>query len=526
MKNIIFILLISLPLIWPLTLRGHLDNDDGVWAMVRQAEMHREMKDLQFPPRWAGYLNHGYGYPLFLFAYPLPYLIGEVFMIAGVGPINTVKLLFGLSAFLSLVTMYIFAKSIWGEKGAFLSTVLYAYGPYRLTNLYQRGNLGELWAFVFFPLLLYLYKQLIATPSRSLFLITSIVTALFLLNHNASVVLFAPILATWIGWQLASVKFERRRLITTLLTGIAGLSLSSWFWVPAVVEKKYVALSISPLTYKPHHFLDWSHLLLSKIHENTSLILSLGNLHLVIVFIALLVAYRVRTRVSQTLFFLFVSVISIGMVFPISEPIWNLPLLKEIDFPWRMLGITLFGLSVVGGQVSLIFRNKYLIALLAGILIVVSMPRIMDAKRIERTDAFYETNDATTTSADELQPIWVQEKPQNRQSSIFFLPTVAEGAVITDNSNRLEFRLTTIESQPIILNRVYFPGWTLRANGKDIAISENRGLISFASLPGTNIYDLRFEKTMIRSFADLLSLSGITVLGFIWIFSKKLRLFS
>ena len=33
--------------------------------------MVRELKEAQFPPTWAGYLNHGYGYPLLLFTYPL-----------------------------------------------------------------------------------------------------------------------------------------------------------------------------------------------------------------------------------------------------------------------------------------------------------------------------------------------------------------------------------------------------------------------------------------------------------------------
>ena len=70
----------SVPLILPYFKSGFFPTHDGEWAVVRLAEMYREIKDFQFPARFSGYLNFEYGYPLFNFAYPMPYYFGLIFI--------------------------------------------------------------------------------------------------------------------------------------------------------------------------------------------------------------------------------------------------------------------------------------------------------------------------------------------------------------------------------------------------------------------------------------------------------------
>ena len=151
----ILLLIICLPLIIPFLKPGLPKTHDGIWAVIRLAEMHREVREGQIPPRWAGFLNHGYGYPLFLFTYPLPYYAGEILHAAGFGVVDAMKILFILTIAGSALTFYIFARSVWGIWGALLSTTLYLYAPYRLVNLYTRGSIGELAAGVFFPWLFF-----------------------------------------------------------------------------------------------------------------------------------------------------------------------------------------------------------------------------------------------------------------------------------------------------------------------------------------------------------------------------------
>ena len=73
---IVFSLIFSIPLLLPYFHSGFFPTHDGEWSVVRLTDMYRELKDLQFPARYSGNLNFGYGYPLFEFAYPLPYYLG------------------------------------------------------------------------------------------------------------------------------------------------------------------------------------------------------------------------------------------------------------------------------------------------------------------------------------------------------------------------------------------------------------------------------------------------------------------
>ena len=88
-----FSIIISIPLLIPYLHSGYFPTHDGEWAVVRLSDMFREVRDFQFPPRYSGNLNFGYGYPLFNFAYPFPYYIGIVIHMLGFGFVDTIKII-------------------------------------------------------------------------------------------------------------------------------------------------------------------------------------------------------------------------------------------------------------------------------------------------------------------------------------------------------------------------------------------------------------------------------------------------
>src|SRR5258708_2602213 len=108
----IFILLlvsffVSVPLIVPYLHSGYFPTHDGEWAVVRLGDMYRELKDLQFPARYSGNLNFGYGYPLFEFAYPLPYYLGFFIHLFHISFVNSMKILFVLTVPFSFFGMFL-----------------------------------------------------------------------------------------------------------------------------------------------------------------------------------------------------------------------------------------------------------------------------------------------------------------------------------------------------------------------------------------------------------------------------------
>lgn len=191
-----FSLLISLPVILPYFHQGYFPTHDGEWAVVRLSEMFRELKDFQFPPRHSTYLNFGYGYPLFNFAYPLPYYLGIFLYLLKFGFVGSVKILFALSVPFSAFFMFFASREFWKSSLAgVVSAILYVYLPYRMVDLYIRGSIGESLAFVLFPFIFFLVIKLINSPYSKVFIVTaSLSYACLILTHNIMAVLFSFLL--------------------------------------------------------------------------------------------------------------------------------------------------------------------------------------------------------------------------------------------------------------------------------------------------------------------------------------------
>ena len=65
---------------------------DGLVHLPRIAAYYKALSDGQIPIRWAGDLNYGYGMPLFNFMYQVPYLIASIFVMLGLGLVNSFKI--------------------------------------------------------------------------------------------------------------------------------------------------------------------------------------------------------------------------------------------------------------------------------------------------------------------------------------------------------------------------------------------------------------------------------------------------
>src|SRR5574338_839363 len=75
---------------------GYFNMHDDL-QMMRQLEMEKCFLDGQIPCGWVPDMGYGYGYPLFNYYPPFPYLIGEMFRIFTIPFTLTVKLTFALS---------------------------------------------------------------------------------------------------------------------------------------------------------------------------------------------------------------------------------------------------------------------------------------------------------------------------------------------------------------------------------------------------------------------------------------------
>src|SRR3989344_1819223 len=99
---------------------GYFNMHDDL-QMMRQLQMEKCFLDFQIPCRWVPDMGYGFGYPLFNFYPPLPYLVGQGIRLIGFSFTGAVKILFISSFVVSGITMYLLAKEFFGRLAGAVS---------------------------------------------------------------------------------------------------------------------------------------------------------------------------------------------------------------------------------------------------------------------------------------------------------------------------------------------------------------------------------------------------------------------
>jgi hypothetical protein len=535
MKKILFILifsfLISVPVILPFFHSGYFPTHDGEWAVVRLGDMFRTLRDFQIPVRYSGELNFGYGYPLFNFAYPLPYYLGMIPYFLGAGFIGSIKILFAASVCLSAFFMYLASRALWKNDWAgIISAILYVYFPYRMVDLYVRGSIGESIALALFPLLLYLAVKL--TIKSSYLLIGGIVisVAALVMTHNIMTVLFLPLYVTFI---VVRAIVENKKAIKSFLLSIAlGFGLSAFFWIPAILEKGNILLSRIPIADRNLYFVTFKQLIFPSwgygvptVSDGFSYQLGLVHLTLFIFIVLSLLLLLIKDKYlkgSQEKSAFLLTVIATFYIFLLFKPsdfLWkNLPLLLEINYPWIILGILGFLISLLAGYLCKQIVGRYVLIVLGVIAIVLVYPYAKPERYIDNPDSYYLTNSATTTSSDELMPLWVREIPSQR---VVKKVEIISGSAIVEslsfNSKKINFSINALTDSKIKINTIYYPGWKIYVDKVNVGVSygNKQGVMEISISAGKHVVQAKFEETPMRLMADIISLASFATLVFL-----------
>src|SRR3972149_5598738 len=153
-KYYFLIILVSLLAVWPFFRKGYFESHDGEWMIIRFSAFHQTLRSGQFPVRFVDRLNNNYGYPVLNFLYPLPFYLAEIPKVLGFSFVDSIKIIFVVSTVTSSLAMFWTLTQIFTKWAAFTGGIVYLFIPYRFVDLYVRGSLGEIIAFVFPPLIL------------------------------------------------------------------------------------------------------------------------------------------------------------------------------------------------------------------------------------------------------------------------------------------------------------------------------------------------------------------------------------
>lgn len=517
-----FFLIISLPSIRNFFNVGFFPTQDGDNLLIRFADFHRAILDFHFPPRWAGYLNHTFGYPVFIFLYPGLLYLWEGIKLLGFDLLTSVKISLIFSIFLSGFFMFLFLKEIFGKLPALLGGIFYVYNPYRFVNIYFRGSFGEALGLLFVPLIFWSIFKFFKEFKKVYLLLASLSLASLVTLHNVLALIFLPLIALFFIVLVIQGKKKKKGFLTFFCFLSLALSLSAFFWLPAIFERKYTVFDQVAVSQFSSYFLDPSRLFF--FHKGwEQLPLQIGLFHFLAGCLSIFLLFFIKDKKLKiiSLFASLTFFLSLFLMLNLSTFFWNfLKIEKFIQFPWRLLSLNSFASSFLVCLPLFLFNKtlKFPFFLIFSLAVFLNCrDYLKPVGFLFRDDNFYLTNDATTTSSNEYLPIWVKDTPRKAPEKKIEIKGQGTVEIKTYKTHKRIFTVKTEEPATVQVNTLYFPGWNLKVNGQTTKIDyiDNNGLLVFNVPKGTSEIVLNFRETPLRLISDIISFGSMVAIIFL-----------
>lgn len=535
---------------------GFYTSHDGRHQVVRLAHFQQGLLDGQFPVRWAGSAFNGYGYPLFIFTYRLPFWIAEFWYKVSNSLTESIKFTFILTYILSGFSMYWFANTIWKNRlGSFLAAILYLWAPYRFVDIYVRAALGEAVTFVFIPLFFLgtYYLKINNKKGIPYFFLSIFALAGILLSHSMTLWLWSIPLGLWIIFNLYLVKNKKDYFQKLFLIFITTLLLTSYYWLPAFFEKQFTKFTSSINDYYKSHFVTFSQLLYSKWGygfsmggtKNDGMSFQIGiaqwfvYLSAILSLIFILIKNKLRkivhffpsllssNKVTFIWLFYFMTIFLLAIYFMLERANWYYVLINKVmpvDIPWRFLGVTVFAISALAGGIISIIKNNLVKGIFIVLILILAFYGNRNHLNVNQytyySDSEYWQDQETSNEYNDYAPKWFINQNESKDVQLTTIQGISTNKLIERKSNFFRFYSEVQSNKAEIVTRVaYYPGWNILVDGKTEQIAHKDGKIKVDLEKGNHLITLIFKETNLRLFSDWLSLITLFfLLG--WVFKN------
>lgn len=516
MKKFILTLIVILTLI-PLFRPGLFDVHDPT-SIIRFFTLHETIASGQFPGAWTNLLNHGFGYPLFLYYAPVFTYLGVLIKLLVPSYLIALKLSLGLMVGLAALGMYKLMRSNTGSASALVASIAYTTLPYHASTLYVRGSYAEGMTWAILPWLLYMWSR--GERDKHWIALTSVTTALFFMSHNSLPFVFIPFLLVWIIMHI--VKNLRPTIIALLL----GVGLSLWFLLPVLFERGLTQIDrIATSTAYSDHFLrpaqlwhsPWGYGGSAGLSETDGMSFMLGKFQLVLAGLAILFVGLSKKWNKYILFYISMLIFYVFMATTFAAPVWGVVEgLSILQFPWRLLAFASFGLAALSAYGVEYNPRKFRI--IAASLAVIGLAYFNLKFFVPQSYIPYKDQDLL--SQEKLDTVARDKIPEYLPSSmpLFLSQSIDDGFVRTPTKVYGDFANDT--ARPLMISTAYMPQWLLQVDGKDVAI-EPTSIGSIVSDPvevGQHTLSLTWHPTLIENIGLFVSAATLLiVIGLLFI---------
>ena len=515
---------------------------DATEYLPRLVEFAKVLSQRQLPPIWAPDLGAGHGQPLFAFSPPLIYAIAMPFYRAGFGLADSTQLGLAFLNILGALAFYGIGRRLKASRfAAFGGAVAWLFVPYLSLDLFVRGAFAEASGVAIAPIALLSVWKVMDRPTTGRIALGALAVALIPLSHNVAALMLIPALAGFVlirGYVFLRSEFRTDSIspvplfarLTPFASGVvtvaAGLGLSGYFWIPALLEKTYThteRLRQGNNLWSDHfvylHQLLWSTwgYGLSVPGPNDGMSFALGPVHLALAIAGLIFVLRSsdRARKSYAVFFAVVAMAGAWL-----STYWAAPIYRHVEMltymhPWRTLILPGLFLPLL---VILAFdrMGPRCTSVCLIVLVIFNLPHTEAQGFYTFDDEFYApesiaAKNMNTNTYEEYEPRWVAARPPYYGRPLISFSAVTLSDMPPD-ATEAAFTVRTPAATKVETSRFYYPGSRITVDGAatQFSIVPVRGTMEFELPAGQHQVAIELGKTPTRRFA--LVLSWITIL--------------
>lgn len=488
-------------------------------------------------PGWLGPTNFGYGDARLRFYPPgLYFLLSTARLLTGW--YSATILTFCLLSIVGALGVYFWSRSLCSTQNAMWAGIIYAFAPYHLNQIYRAAMLAEYAACSVLPFA-FAFVDRICRKGKAVDIAGLALAFALLILLNLPLTLIGSF--SLVAYALLRIRREVfwRTLMKLALAGLTALAATAFFWSTVVAELPWIkGNKVDPNIYYDYHvnFLFSSSNLTNYGAWHTNL---LGVVTIAFLLPALIFVRRsLFTKQSDTglrAVFL-MALISLLMATEVSRPVWAIiPKLRDVQFPWRWLGITsMFGSILLAASIPRwaerlkgSFRPRDLaVAFALGLSVFfVAYQVIWDAEYLQGQEFDSKFPKAPGLSFKDWLPVAAKDLTQVRKMSS---DVEADSRVVTIKSWGPEYRTFRVSNGPSEEARVrtyYYPLWTATAQGAPLSLrAAEDGAILIAIPSGETNVELAFREPPRVATARIVSGCGWMLIASMFAFGPASRL--
>lgn len=529
----------------PLVTDGWFATHEGAAPLERVIAFAHEIRSGALYPRWLSLADSGKGSAFPHFYAPGFYLAAAHLFAAGVPLFLSLKLVLVAILLAGAIGTYCWTRRRFGPAGAFVSATLYLFAPYHFVDLYVRGALAELAALGLLPWLFFGIDLAATRRGRAGPAVVALSTAAIVVSHNLSAFMIAPFAAAYLAWAAWGGGAGWRALARGATGAAAGAGLSAFYWIPALVDQRYLrglrAATTSGMYSFEKHFVLPRQLVDTTWGFGASLPGSADEMSFqvglaILAFSAAGAAAAVARRARRPFVVctVLLGLVALALTLEPAAPLYRaIPMMPMVQFPWRYLGPAVLFLSAAGGAAlswlegtGARLPTAARLAVAAGCVaacvfgssaqrVTVPAPEMAIVEAPETLASIEEHHLlGVLCGENEYLPAWVSDRASAHRyfgPPRPFVPGTARTGGVVLAGAAMVFEATASEPVAAGIPWYYFPGWTARVDGEPAAIGPGaEGFLSLPVPPGTHRVEVAFDTTPSGRIAT--GLSAITAL--------------